>query len=80
MAREGFIEVTDTSINKKVLIGVKWIKAVFPLEDKTAIVVGDGYFNPLNNEDQPERYLVSESYERVNKALDLCIEGVIEVE
>jgi hypothetical protein len=76
MAREAFLEVTDTSIDKKVLIGTHWIKAVFPLGDKTAIVVGDGYFNPLNNDDQPERYLVSESYDDVRKRLDVAIEGV----
>ncbi len=60
-----FIEVTDTSINKKVLLNLGWVKAVFPLGDRTAIVVGDGYFNPLNNDDVPERYLVSETYQEI---------------
>ena len=62
-----FIEVTDTSINKKVLIGVDWIKAVYPNPNneetacKTAILVGDGYPVPIG-EGQPERFDVAEVY------------------
>jgi hypothetical protein len=66
-----FIEVTESVDGKaiKVLIGVDWIKAIFPVGDLMAIVVGDGYFNPLNNEDQPERYVVGETYDTIKKLL-----------
>lgn len=66
-----FLEVTDITPNKptRVLINVDWIKAIFAVDDKTVIVVGDGFFNPLNNEDQPERYVVSEPYDFVKKML-----------
>jgi hypothetical protein len=63
-----FIEVTDTSIGKKVMLNATWIKAVFPLDDKTAIILGDGYQVPIN-EEQPERYLVKEAYADVMQML-----------
>ena len=60
-----FIEVTDTSINKKVLLNTDWIKGVIPIDTHCAVIVGDGYFNPLNNDDIPEKYLIEENYDLV---------------
>ena len=70
-----FIEVTDRSINKRVLINVDWIKTVFPLGDGASIIVGDGYAVPIN-EEQPERYDVVETYGAV-RALIMSTNGVV---
>jgi hypothetical protein len=66
-----FIEVTEAVDGKsvKVLIGTDWIKAVFPVGDLVAIVVGDGYYNQQNVDDQVERYVVAESYDQIRAAL-----------
>lgn len=57
-----FIELHLVPDQKRILVNIEWIKTVFPLDDTTNVIVGDGYNDSNVN---PEIVEVSETYDQI---------------